>query len=402
MDDYLFFLPGWPTEVGPLAALAGLLLAGVLAGEALRRFLSLPPLLGWVAAGMALGPHGLGLLDAGTAKALRGVIELAAGLVMFELGQRIDVRWFARNPWLAATALLEAAAAWAAVSVLLLWMDLPAPAALLAGGIAAATSPAVVMTVARDGRARGQVTDRVMLLTASGSAVALVAVSTLFAWLHAEAGSGWPVALAHPLWLVFGSLLAGWIVAALTLRVLQSVAPQAGVQALAAFAVVAVAVGVSEWLGLVSPLLLLMAGTWVRVAERDHWLPAAEFGVLGTLLLVLLFALSAAQLDPAWLWPGVILGLAVVAARQAGKVAGVLLLARPSGLSLGRGALVGIGLAPLSAASLVLLDEAGTLFPDLWRALAPAMVSAVVILELAGPLLARFALQRAGELAARS
>jgi hypothetical protein len=50
----------------------------------------------------------------------------------------------------------------------------------------------------------------------------------------------------------------------------------------------------------------------------------------------------------------------------------------------------------------VLLDEAGTLFPDLWRALAPAMVSAVVILELAGPLLARFALQRAGELAARS
>jgi Kef-type K+ transport system membrane component KefB len=89
--------------------------------------------------------------------------------------------------------------------------------------------------------------------------------------------------------------------------------------------------------------------------------------------------------------------LAIVVARVLGKSIGVLAFARPSGLGLRKGALVAIGLTPMSALALVMAHRTVSVYPDLATELKGTLLAAVALLEVIGPVAARFALVRAGE-----
>jgi hypothetical protein len=60
------FLPAWPPAVTPLAWVAALLLLAIVAGEATRRWLRVSRVIGYLLAGVVLGPHAAGVLDADT------------------------------------------------------------------------------------------------------------------------------------------------------------------------------------------------------------------------------------------------------------------------------------------------------------------------------------------------
>ena len=59
--------------------------------------------------------------------------------------------------------------------------------------------------------------------------------------------------------------------------------------------------------------------------------------------------------------------------------------------------LVALGLMPMSGLAIVLVQQTASHFPEFAPALAAVVVSAIVMLELLGPLLAHFAILRAGE-----
>jgi Kef-type K+ transport system membrane component KefB len=113
MSD-LFFLPDWPLDLAQFPWFAVLLLAAVGMGEAVQRYLRLPRLLGWIAAGVLLGPHALGFFSTEMLGRFNGLIDVALGLVLFELGQRVDLSWLRRNPWLLGVSVLEAGLSFAA------------------------------------------------------------------------------------------------------------------------------------------------------------------------------------------------------------------------------------------------------------------------------------------------
>jgi hypothetical protein len=77
----------------------------------------------------------------------------------------------------------------------------------------------------------------------------------------------------------------------------------------------------------------------------------------------------------------------------------ILLLANASGLALHKSALVGLGLAPMSGLSLLILHELLERSPPLAGEIGAAMFLAITVLAFAGPLAAGFALRRAGEAA---
>src|SRR6185295_15573401 len=82
--------------------------------------------------------------------------------------------------------------------------------AAVAAAIGVATSPAVVILVAQELKAEGQVTERALNLTAINSVVAFVLVTMLLSWVHHEYRGGWMVAMLHPVYLFGGSLLLGY------------------------------------------------------------------------------------------------------------------------------------------------------------------------------------------------
>ena len=298
------------------------------------------------AIGRALGPQDLA--------ELRPLLEIAAGVVLFQLGQRVDPAWLGRNPWILATSIVEAAAAFGAVFCVLLALDARPLTAALAAAVGMATAPAVALTVARETRAQGQVAERMLLLTALNCIYAFVTVNVLLGWAASDHSADWRASALHPLYVIFGSAaLAG------------------------GFAL--------------STLALL------RLLDRRRLFVSLTFGRIGTILLMLLFALTAAAIDLALVPAGLAAGAAVAAARFAGKALGVFAFARPSGLPLRKAWLLALSLTPMSAIALVLVHETAGRVPALDTSLAAVLIGSVLILEVAGPLLAKFALVRAGE-----
>ena len=396
MSD-LFFLPDLASAAAQLPWYALLLLAAALAGETVQRWLRLPRLLGWIAVGAALGPHALGALDEDALEVLRPLLDFAVGMVLFELGQRVDLSWLRRNPWLLATSVLESGLAFGAMFVVLLAVDAQPLIAAAAAAIGISTAPAVVLTVTRELRAQGQVAERALLLTALNSAYAFVAVSVLLAWLAREYSGDWRAVLLHPLYLIFGSTVLAALFAAATLALLRLLGRRHDAQFLCVVALVALAVWASATLNLSVALALLAFGAITRIYDRRRLFVSLEFGRLGRILLILLFAITAAKLEWGLVPAGAAAGGVLVAARFAGKGLGVFALAPASGLPLRKASLLALALTPMSGLAIVLMHDTARLYPQFGPALAAIVVSAIAMLELLGPLLTHFALTRAGE-----
>ena len=398
MSD-LFFLPDVRGIGRSLPWHALLLLAAALAGEAVQRWLRLPRLLGWSAAGALLGPYALGVLDRTALDAMAPLLDIAAGVVLFELGQRVDPSWLRRNPWLLGTSILESALGFAAMFVVLQAVGATPLVAAVAAAIGISTAPAVTLTIARELRAQGQVAERALLLTALNSVYAFVAVGVLLSWVAREHALDWKAAVLQPLYLVFGSICAAAAFAGATLALLRLLGRRHDAQFLCVLALVAIAVWAADALRLSMALTLLAYGVGMRVLDRQRLFVALSFGRVGGILLILLFAMTAARLDWALVPAGALAGVVLIAARAAGKGLGVFALAPASGLPLRKASLLTLALMPMSGIAVILVHDTVRFYPQLAPALAAIVVSAIAMLELLGPLLAHFALVRAGEAA---
>lgn len=396
MND-LFFLPSWPSSAGQLQWFALLLLTATVAGEITWRWLRLPRIIGYVAAGAALGPQGSELIDAATLAELRVFLEVAIGLILFELGQRVDMGWLRRNPWLLGTSLLEALLAFGAIFGVLTLLQANPLLAAVAAAIGIATSPAVALTVARDLRAQGQVTERLLLLTALNTVYAFVALTMLLAWLHLEYRGGWAVILLHPLYLIFGSVFLALSAAAVMLALLKRLGRNSEVQLIFVVAMVILAVTAASAARLSVAISLLAFGVFARALDRERHFVQLSFGSAGQIFVVILFAFIGANLKLALTPAAGFTALAVIAARFAGKTIGVFAFAPASALNLRKASLLSIGLVPMSDLAVAMVQDTGKLYPQFGPGLAAVVLFAVAILEVLGPLAAYFALKQAGE-----
>ena len=386
-----------PFAADALPWYALLLLVAAIAGELVLRWLHLPRLFGWIATGILLGPQVGGVLSERMLHEMRGVLDVAIGVVLFQLGQRVDLGWLRRNPSLLATSVLESAFAFAAMFAVLLLIGVQPLLAALAAAIGIATGPAVALSLTRELRAQGQVTERMLLLVSLNCAYAFVVVNILLAWLHQEYSNDWFSIFGHPLYLIFGSLLLALVFALATLVLLTLLGRRAEAQFIAVVALVVTAVYAASALKLSIVLVLLGYGVIARAFDTRRRFASLSFGSIGQILLVLLFAITAATLDLDLVSGGAVAGAALVAARYAGKTLGVFALAPASGLSLRKASLLSLTLMPMSGVALILVHDMSALFPGLGSQLASVVVSAIVMLELLGPAAAYFALVRAGE-----
>ncbi len=205
------YLPFWPLEVGPALWLALTLVAAVLVGEALVRHLRLPRIVGYIGIGALLGPGGLGSIPPLPATEWRLVVDLALGILLFELGSKVNLRWLKANPWIAATSLLESTATFAVVFSMLAWFGVANIAAVVVASIAIATSPAIVIRIVTESRAQGQVTDRLLLMTALNCIYAVIFHKLAVAGMHGQAGTSAIHTVLAPLYPLGGSAPLAWL-----------------------------------------------------------------------------------------------------------------------------------------------------------------------------------------------
>jgi Kef-type K+ transport system membrane component KefB len=388
MQDFLAILTSlaWPFAI----TLAWLV------GEFGQRWTGLPRISFYGLVGFILAAPQLGVLPLPEAGTTLLLADVGFGLILFELGYRINLRWLRTNPWIGITGLVEAGLTFVGVYLVANAFGAALIDRLMLASLSMATSPATVVRVINEQKSSGQVTERALHLCALNCVLAVFAFNaTVGLWIFRTFED-----VGDALWnslvvlgvsaftgAVFGLVVPG------VLRLLGKLAQDATV----AFALaVILLVAITYALGLSPVVAALAFGLTARHRRVAFSQAQRNFGALGELLTVVLFVFAASTLDWRRVWAGAALAVALVLVRLLAKTAGVTAFAHLSGISWRKGALTGVALTPLSVFVILLIEHArhaGVQVVEELRAVA----AVTMLLEVFGPIILQRALVWARE-----
>ena len=409
-----------------LLSLSVAMFAGLMMTRVLGK-LKLPDVTAYLIAGVLIGPccigalhiPGLGFGSAEELESLTLVSNVALGFIAFSIGNEFRLSQLRETGRQALViGILQAVAATLLVDVVLLLVHLlfpqllSIPAALTLGAIAAATAPAATLMVVRQYKAKGPLTELLLPIVALDDAVGLVLFAVSFGVAKAlSAGAVDLISIVvDPLLEILASLvlgtLAGWALTQLeklfhsnTNRLAMTIG----------FVFVTVALSMLRiplgpvTLSFSSLLVCMMMGSVFCnlcplseeiMGRADKW---------SAPVLVLFFVISGAELELGVFAKGgaVLVGVVYILTRSAGKYFG----ARESARMMHCGASVtkylGITLLPQAGVALGMCVTAAKL-PGDGPMIRNIVLFAVLIYELVGPLLTRWALTKAGDIQPRS
>ncbi len=391
------FLPTLPLQMSYPLMFGVLLVAGMMGGE-LARLLRLPRIIGYTVVGLVIGPLAQALGMAPLIDEARIFVDLALGLVLFELGRRMDLKWMKRDWTLAAMGVCESLLSFTAVFFTLVWgFDFEPVHAGLAAAIAMTASPAVLLFIVHDTSAEGQVTARAFNLVALNGLLASIIATILLGSAHLQSRVDVETAILHPLYLFVGSLIVGALMASLTRIVARTVQRSPDVHFTLIAGMVVGAVGLAVLLKLPVILTLLAFGLFARNDERGHDLLNVSLAPFGRLLFIVLFVITGASLPLDSLAQAGWVALAFVLARVAGKLAGVFAFARLGHLDRRQAIGLGLALTPMSTLALLMSHDISRMFVEYRYDLHAVLVASVLIMEILGPMLMQWGLRYAGE-----
>ncbi|MEX3612975.1 MAG: cation:proton antiporter [Burkholderia gladioli] len=399
MKSAFSFLPNWPLVPDAVFWAGIALFAAGLCGELCYRAWRLPRVTGYAVIGLIAGSAGFGAIDASSSDTARLLINVALGLLLFELGNRLDLRWIRRNPWLIATSVAEATLTFALVLTVLLVLGVPAMVSIVLAAIAVATSSAMAIQLKTELRAEGQVSQRLLTLTALNSVYSVVLTKLLTSWLHQEEYGNVFATILQPIYLIAGSLILAYLLARACRYLFRHIAPAMRDEHsfVALFGLVVLAIAVAQALKLSTVLTLLLAGIIVKNLDVRPQLWPEHFGTAGWLLTVILFVLTLTSFTWHDLATGGLVAVVLILTRLVAKLVGVVAFAKKSGINVKQGVALGLSLAPMSALAYLLVDDTYQAYPNFDPHLRAVVMCSIVLLQLVSPLFVYRSLSAVGE-----
>lgn len=397
LQDRLLFLPPFPEQLDSLALFSALLVVGLLAGEWLHSRIGLPKVVGYVLAGILFGPSVLEFITPETLAQTRPIADAALGLLLLEIGRRLDLTWLGRNPELLRGALGEVALSFSLIfAYALLVIGLSGSWSAATAAITMASAPAVVLLTAEENRAQGQVTERTVLYTSISCAASFVVFTVVLGLIHAEHSDEWLNAAIHPLWVMGGAVAIAWAAARGALAVAGRVPKRSLSQVFSMVAWALLAVGIARMLSVPVFLTLFVMGVFLARLDRNKTLAHTDLPEGHWLLAIILFVVTGASLP--WHefsgWTA-LQATGLLAVRAAAKFLGVWLTGGT--VPAAQRVLIGMGIQPLSATAVFMAAELASLYPEVGRPALVLPLFAAALMELIGPILCREAFRRAGE-----
>jgi Kef-type K+ transport system membrane component KefB len=388
MPDLLSILTGlaWPLSI----------IVAWLAGEFGQRWTGLPRISFYGLVGFALASPQLGVLPPPGARTVSVLADIAFGLILFELGYRINLRWLRINPWIGVAGLAEALATFVAVYLIATGLGSARLTSLMLASLAMATSPATVVRVINEQRSSGQVTERVLHLSAQNCVLAVFAFNVVVGFWIFRTSEDLGDALWNSLVALAMSALTGAVLGMAVPALLRAIGNPRQ-DATVAFALAVILLVAIAYTARLSPVVATLAfGLTARHRRIAFSQAQRNFGALGELLTVLLFVFAASTLDWRQVMAGGTLAVLVVGVRLLTKTAGVTAFAHLSGISWRKGALTGLALAPLSVFAILLIEHARQAGVHIVEELR-AMAGVTMLLEVFGPVIIQRALVWARE-----
>lgn len=322
--------------------------------------------------------------------------QIAFGLLLFELGYRVNLGWPRHNPWLALSAVAEATATFIAVFFVTRFFAFDVVSSLLLAALITATSPLTILPVVNELRSSGQVTERTLHLSAINCVLAIVAFNAIVGYRVLESAG----TLFNAVWNSFIVLLVsaglGMLFGVVLPRLLR-LAHADEKQSTVAFALGITALTLVTHSLHFSPILATLTFGLTARHHRDVRHQAQpNFGSLGDMLIIVLFVHIGSRLQPESFMSGLLLAAVLLVTRYAAKSLVMLLFASVSGLSLRKALLTGVALLPTASFGILLLELAAQQGLEFSGAFA-VMGGLLLIVDILSPMVLRYTLIAAGE-----
>ena len=392
-----------------LLILAIALFAGLLSTK-LMKLVKLPNVTGYLIVGLLLGPHLINIIGEKEIASFSFLIEIALGFIAFSIGGEFKIenlKKIGKNVFL--ITFVQAFLALVFVDISLIVFGLiqgtlqeNLPLILVLGAVATATAPAATLMVIRQYKARGKLTDTLLLVVALDDAFGLVlfAISLAIAKVFAIGGVITFTSIAlMPLLEIVVSLGIGTVlgpILSLATRFFRSRANRL----IWMITVVFTGVGLAQIFPIpVSSLLLcMMLGAVFCNTKNDSLMILGDMERWTPPLFMLFFIISSAELDLTVIPIVGAVGIIYLIARSAGKYFGAYLgsvivkedksIRNYLGLALLPQAGVAIGMAKISSEAL----------PKYSAQILAVVLCATLFYELVGPGITKFALKKAGDI----
>lgn len=400
-----------------VAMLAGLLMTRIL------KPLKLPSVTAYLIAGVLIGPYclgalhipGFGFTSAGEVAQMDLISEVALGFIAFSIGNEFrlqDLKATGRQAAIIGTVQALVTALLVSLILVLMHFLMPdrftLPQALTLGAIATATAPAATLMVVRQYKAKGPLTSLLLPIVALDDAVGLVVFAVLFGIGKAMTTSGADLIaiVVNPLVEIVASLalgaLMGWLLMLLeklfnsnTNRLNMTIA---FVFLTASLAMLEFHIG-SVTIGFSALLVCMMLGTvFCNLCPLSENLMGAADKWTSPLF-ALFFVISGASLELSVFtdWIIVCIGVLYILFRSAGKYIGTCISSAATGCSQSVRRYLGVTLLPQAGVALGMSATAMQL-GEQGRLIRNITLFAILVYELIGPLLTKWALSKAGEI----
>lgn len=405
-----------------LLSLSIALLAGLMLSR-LTKLWNLPAVTAYLVAGVLIGPYvlgrfgvpGLGFVSAQDVSQYSIISDVALGFIALTMGNEFrltEIKKIGKKA--VVVAIFQALTACVFVDVALIGLHflmpdkLPLSVAITLGAIATATAPAATLMIVKQYKSHGPVTKMLLPVVALDDVVGLIVFAVSFGIARALEHGTVDVfsVIIDPIIEVIASLLLGALLGAIftfTERFFHSRSKRLSISVCYVFLAVALSqlhfrIGPVS-IGFSSLLVCMMLGTVfcnycdfsAELMDRlDRWTGP---------IMVLFFVLSGAgmELDVFRSWEVVVIGIVFIIVRSAGKIFGANFSSRMVKCEPTVQKYLGITLLPQAGVALGMsmtamsLGESGVIIRNI-------ALFAVLIYELAGPLLTKIALDKAGEI----
>ena len=362
------------------------LLGGLAAGEITRRLLALPRTTGYVLFGLFCGQSGLNWITPFHVESAQLFIDLALGLILFELGflvPRADIRTSQKR--LLAGLAISLSAGLLMLGLFIYW-GFSSGAALFAAALCLATSPAITIATCSDVGAKGERTGLLYTMVAINGCVAFSLVAFLMPVLNAGESLSMISRLGSALGSIVGATVLGGACAGLVLIGAEKLERQAEHQHLLILGSIVLGVGCAIYLEVSVFLPMLIFGVLVSAIDRERKVIAIRIASDARVFLVITFVLAGAALDISYLlnyWQEALL---IALARMSGQWLSTLLVRQKIGLNIKESLLLSIGLQPMSSIALVLLLNTQVLYTGMDADLVGMLMATILLMQLFGPL----------------
>lgn len=377
------------------------LLVGVIGGKVARKF-KLPNVSGYLVAGLFLGPSFIRFISGQDIESFTAINELALAIIAFSIGSEFVIKDMLKlGKSIAIITLAEVVGAVLIVfAVMYFIFNQPFAFSIVIASMSAATAPAATLLVIKQYKAHGPLTKTILPVVALDDVFGIIAfgiamsLATLTSGL--ESFSIYRM-IVDPLIEIGGSVILGLIMG-IILVFLANRSKGGDELQLVTLVAIGIATGLSNLLGL-SPLLtcIVMGTVLVNLKQNSKRVFDSVNGIASPVY-VLFFTLAGASLDLSILLSVGMLGVAYVIARGVGKMFGAWVGAKSVKADPMVTKNLGYALFPQGGISIGLLVIVRQQLPEYAMAISTIIMFSVLIYEVTGPIFAKLAIQKAGEI----